>query len=326
MPEHSKQALLQELNPEGSPGNNWNLTGKNNFTIGREATNEIILPYSWISRKHTMIQRKSGGIFHIIDLGSSNGTYLNNKRIHAPAILNNGDLITLGKTTIKFIQYMENSDYDKGESELTLDMTVANIQKETVTILVCNIRDFTSLSEKIGDKQTSKLLRFWTKKIGAIVNEHNGLVDKFIGDAVMATWIGGNVNRGARNALRAALEISNVTKKIGESIPQIETPLAIGAAVNTGEAMLGNMGVTGHRDSTVTGDVVNVASGLGAMTEKDEDDIIIGEETARHLDNPEKYFNQHSFKIKGKTDKINAQGCSFDQLRYFLLSTAANTL
>ncbi len=326
MSEHSKQAILQELNPEGSPGNNWNLTGQNTFKVGREPTNDIILPYSWISRKHTMIQRESGGIFHIIDLGSSNGTYLNNKRIHAPAILNNGDLITLGKTTIKFVQYLENNDHEKENSELTLDMTVANIQKGTVTILVCDIHDFTSLSEKLGDTKISKILQFWTKKVGAIIHEHDGLIDKFIGDAVMATWIGGNVSKGARNALRAALEISNVTRKIGESITQIETPLSIGAAVNTGEAMLGNMGVTGHRDSTVIGDVVNVAFRLESMTVKDEADIIIGEETARHLDNPEKYFNQFSFELKGKTSKINAHGGSFDQLRHFLLSTATNTL
>lgn len=326
MSEHSKQAILQELNPEGSPGNNWNLTGKNTFKIGREPTNDIVLPYSWISRKHTMVQRESGGIFHIMDLGSSNGTYLNNKRIHAPAILNNGDLISLGKTTIKFVQYLENTDYEEDKSELTLDMTVAYIQKGTVTILVCDINDFTSLSEKLGDKLISKLLRVWTKKVGAIIQEHGGLVDKFIGDAVMATWIGGNVNKGARNALRSALEISNVTKKLGESIPQIKTPLSIGAAVNTGEAMLGNMGVAGHRDSTVIGDVVNVAFRLESMTVKDEVDIIIGEETAQHLDTPEKYFNQHSFALKGKTNKINAQGGSFDQLRHFLLSTASNTL
>jgi adenylate cyclase len=273
-----------------------------------------------------MIQRENDGIFHIMDLGSSNGTYLNNKRIHAPTILNNGDLITLGKTIIKFVQSIEDTAYERNKSELTLDMTVAYIQKEIVTILVCDIHDFTSLSEKLGDKLISKLLQFWTKKVGAIIHEHDGLVDKFIGDAVMATWISGNVNKGARNALRAALEISNVTKKIGESIPQIRTPLSIGAAVNTGEAMLGNMGVAGHRDSTVIGDVVNVAFRLESMTVQDEADIIIGEETARHLDNPEKYFNQHSFELKGKTGNINAQTGSFEQLRYFLLATAASTI
>jgi adenylate cyclase len=326
MAKHSEQATLQELDPEGSPANKWTLTGKSTFKVGRGPTNDIILPYSWISRKHTMVQRENDGIFHIMDLGSSNGTYLNNKRIHAPTILNNGDLITLGKTIIKFVQSIEDTAYERNKSELTQDMTVAYIQKEIVTILVCDIHDFTSLSEKLGDKLISKLLQFWTKKVGAIIHEHDGLVDKFIGDAVMATWISGNVNKGARNALRAALEISSATKKIGENIPQIKTPLSIGAAVNTGEAMLGNMGVAGHRDSTVIGDVVNVAFRLESMTVKDEADIIIGEETARHLDNPEKYFNQHSFELKGKTGNINAQTGSFEQLRYFLLATAASTI
>lgn len=318
MSEQPEQAILQELNNEGSVGDSWNLTGKNTFKLGRGPNNDIVLPYSWISRKHTLVQRESGDIFQIIDLGSSNGTYLNNKKIHAPAILNNGDLITLGKTTIKFVQFLEDTADESDESEETMDMTVAYIQKEVVTILVCDIHDFTSLSETLGDKQISKLLQFWTKKISAIIHENDGLVDKFIGDAVMATWIGGNVTEGARNALRTALEISDVTRKIGEHIKQITMPLSIGAAVNTGQAMLGNMGVAGHRDSTVIGDVVNVAFRLESMTVKDKADIIIGEETARHLANSEEYFKHHSFALKGKTNKITAQAGSFKQLQNYL--------
>ncbi|MDF1579119.1 MAG: adenylate/guanylate cyclase domain-containing protein [Desulfurivibrionaceae bacterium] len=325
MSENPEQAVLHELGPDGAPKNSWNLTGKNTFKIGRGPTNDIVLPYSWISRKHTMVQRENDGIFHIMDLGSSNGTYLNSKRIHSPAILNNGDLVTLGKTTIRFHQFIENTDQKFDRSELTLDMTVAYIQKEIVTILVCDIHEFTRLSEKLGNNHISKLLQFWTKKVGAIINEHDGLVDKFIGDAVMATWTGGPVGRGARNALRTALEISQATRKIGESVPEIKTPLSIGAAINTGEAMLGNMGLTGHRDSTVIGDVVNVAFRLEAMTEQDEADVVIGEETARHLDNPTKYFTQRSFELKGKTGRINAYACSFAQLAYYLSATAAHS-
>lgn len=324
MSEYSEQAIIQELTPGGSPENSWNLSGKNTFNVGRGPTNDIILPYSWISRKHTMVQRGNDGIFHIVDLGSSNGTYLNTKRIYSPTILNNGDLITLGKTTIKFLQFIESPDYEQDKSELTLDMTIAYIQKETVTILVCDIHDFTSLSEKLGNNKISSLLQFWTKKVGAIVHEHDGLVDKFIGDAVMATWIGGTIGKGVRNALRAALEIAKATKKIGESVPEIKGSLSIGAAINTGEAMLGNMGVSGHRDSTVIGDVVNVAFRLEAMTVRDEADIVIGEKTAGYLDSPDKYFNKHTFELKGKTDKITARACSFDQLRYYLSATASN--
>lgn len=318
MPEQPEQAILQELSSGGSEGDSWNLADKNTFKLGRGPNNDIILPYSWISRKHTLIQRESGDIFQIIDLGSSNGTYLNNKKIHAPAILNNGDLITLGKTTIKFTQFLDNTAEEREEPEETLDMTVAYIQQEVVTILVCDIHDFTSLSETLGDKQISDLLQFWTKKIGAIIHKQDGLVDKFIGDAVMATWIGGDIGKGARNALRTALEISDVTKAMGEHIKQITMPLSIGAAVNTGQAMLGNMGVAGHRDSTVIGDVVNVAFRLESMTVRDKADIIIGEETARHLANSEEYFNRHSFALKGKTAKITALVGSFKQLQNYI--------
>jgi adenylate cyclase len=323
MSDSPEQAVLQELDQDGSQLNNWNLTGKNTFKLGRSPANDIVLPYSWVSRNHSMIRQEGQGIFQIIDLGSSNGTYVNNKKIHSPTIIHNGDIVTLGKTIIKFVQFIEGNKRQVIKNDVTLDMTVAYLKKEVMTILICDIHDFTSLSEQMGNKMVSKLLQFWTKKVGTIINEHDGVVDKFIGDAVMATWIGGNVEKGIRNALRAALEINNATKKISENIP-MDTVLSIGAAINTGEAMMGNMGVAGHRDSTVIGDVVNVTFRLESMTEKDTFDIIIGKESARHIDSPEKYFSKQSFQIKGKAEEIEAYTSAFDQLSYFLTATAAS--
>ena len=316
-----EQALLQELNETGTPQKVWNLKGKNNFRLGRGPGNDIILPYSWVSRKHTLVQKERTGIYTIMDLGSSNGTFVNNKRIYSPTVLNNGDQIVIGKTKVKFVHFVE----QKGpvhETEATLDMTIAYMQKEIVTILVCDLHDFTSISEKLGNQVVSKLLQFWTKKVGAIIQEHDGLVDKFIGDAVMAVWIGGNVDAGVRNALRATLEISNTTKKIGQSIKGLKTELDIGAALNTGEGMMGNMGVASHRDSTVIGDVVNVAFRLESMTVRGDLDIVIGADTAKHIDEVDKFFSKRSLELKGKKEKITAYGCSFEQLRYFLNITA----
>lgn len=324
MSNSSQHTILQELDNNGFPENTWNLTARNTFKLGRGTTSDIVLPYSWVSRQHSIVQQDSSEIFQIMDLGSANGTYVNGKRIYSPTVLHNNDIITLGKTSIRFVQLHESQDLANNICESTLDMTVAYIQKEIVTILVCDIRDFTSLSEKHGNKTVSKLLQFWTKKVGSIIHEHDGLVDKFIGDAVMATWIGGTVELGIRNALRAALEINSATKKITDNIPDMETELSIGAAINTGEAMMGNMGVASHRDSTVIGDVVNVAFRLESMTVKDESDIIIGTDTAHHLEQPEKYFTEKSFELKGKKEKINAYACSFDQLRYFMTSTASS--
>ena len=321
MTEILEQAFLQELNEVGAPKNVWNLQNKNNFRLGRGTDNDVVLPYSWVSRKHTLVQQEKTGIYNIMDLGSSNGTYVNSRKIYSPTILNNGDIITLGKTTIRFVHFVEQKEKVR-EAEATLDMTIAYIQKETVTILVCDIHEFTSISEKLGNQVVSKLLQFWTKKVGAIIQEHDGLVDKFIGDAVMAVWTGGSVSKGVRNALRAAVEISAITKKIGESVPGLRTSLSIGAALNTGEAMMGNMGMAGHRDSTVIGDVVNVAFRLESTTLKDDRDIIIGEDTAKHIDEVDKFFAKRSLTVKGKQEKITAYACTFDQLRYYLKMTA----
>lgn len=322
MPENPEHAVIQELDSNQSPKESWNLKEKNTFKIGRGPDNDITLPYSWVSRKHTLIQQEKSGVFQIMDLGSSNGTFVNGKRIYSPTLINNGDVILLGKTKLKFVQFIEKTDYVE-EADSTLDMTMAYIQKQMVTILVCDLRDFTALSEKMGNKVVSKLLQFWTKKVGAIINEHDGSVDKFIGDAVMATWMGADIKKGIHHAIEAALEISNYTQTMTESMPNMpDFPdnLAIGAAINTGEAMMGNMGVDSHRDSTVIGDVVNVTFRLESHTIRDEMDIILGEDTARHLPNIKEYFTRRTLSLKGKKEKISAYGCDFEKLQKFLTS------
>ncbi|MBU0674777.1 MAG: adenylate/guanylate cyclase domain-containing protein [Proteobacteria bacterium] len=310
-----EQAILSELDESGAVVSTWNLKGKTTFRLGRGPGNDFTLPFSWVSRQHSIIQQEGGGIFQIIDLGSANGTYINSKRIFSPTILNSGDIITMGKTTLKFSQFLDQPRAVEVEQEATMDMTIAYLQKHIVTILVCDLRDFTSLSELMGNQVVSKLIQFWTKKVGGIVQDNDGNVDKFIGDAVMATWVGGTIEEGVRHALAAALQINNYTRRMGESIPEVPRQLAVGAAINTGEAMMGNMGVDSHRDSTVIGDVVNVTFRLESLTKQNVMDVIIGEETAKHIQDVNSFFTRKSFILRGKKGEIEAYGCTYAQLR-----------
>ncbi|MBU3937750.1 MAG: FHA domain-containing protein, partial [Proteobacteria bacterium] len=83
-------ATLTLLDTQEPDGLSWLLDSNATYTMGRVANTDITLPYSWVSRKHAMIQREENGCFNLIDLGSSNGTFINGRKIHTPITLQNG--------------------------------------------------------------------------------------------------------------------------------------------------------------------------------------------------------------------------------------------
>lgn len=313
-------ASLSLIDANGSVVRTWRLEGKKTYRIGRSPSNEITLNHTWISRQHAMLQVEGNGAFNALDMGSSNGTFVNGKRVYSPTQLRSGDLIQIGnKITLTFIQ---NSLIDKPTTGVDEEeKTVAFMEKEEVTILICDLRDFTSLSEEIGDQRISDILKLWTSKTNDIVTQHGGNVDKFIGDAVMAIWAGSTpIRTNVHLALACALKISEFTEEIHNTIPDLPRTLAIGGALNTGEAVIGNIGVDGNRDFTVIGDVVNVAFRLEGMTEKIGKEFLIGSEAASYLDQPlgQHYFEICKYMVKGKKNPVTAHGCNFPSLKEYL--------
>lgn len=311
--------LLDALDAQKTNGHRWQLNGNTTFTLGRVANIDITLPFSWVSRKHAMIQREENGRFNLIDLGSSNGTFINGRKIHTPVTLQNGDCIGIGSTRLLFHQDTAPARPAAPTGPDLDEMTVAFVQKQIITILICDIHDFTKLSETMGAQWISQLLQHWTGRVSKLVNKHDGIVDKFIGDAVMALWAGPNLRDNIHQALKTAIAINAFTSNLGKQVPDLPWPLQIGAALNTGEAMMGNLAQDGQSNYTVVGDVVNVAFRLESMTNKKEDlDMVMGCDAAAHLSAPETFFKKYSFQVKGKQEAVEAYGCSFSQLAAYL--------
>ena len=299
----------------------WECVGKNTYRLGRAEGNDIVLPYSWVSRKHAMVQVEANGVHNLIDLGSANGTTVNGRRIYTPTPLNSGDTVGIGKTHLVFCQDRSQADVPEiDETELFDSQTVAFVEKEVVTVLLCDIHGFTRLSEQLGDRQISKLLQIWSDKVTQLVRKHGGIVDKFIGDAVMAMWVGGEDQQKAiLSAMQATLDIKEATREIGEEWPGEALSLVIGGALNTGEAVLGNMGGSGRRDYTVVGDMVNVAFRLEGMTSQDDGiDLVVGHDTIAYLDKIDGFFMPRVFNLKGKETSTEAFVSSFASLRSYL--------
>jgi adenylate cyclase len=289
----------------------WNLRGKSTFRIGRHPENDFILQESWISRRHAMIQQESNQQYHIIDLGSANGTFVNGSRIVTPTPVHTGDIIALGKTEFIF-QHQSAPKLRCSSTQNLGDETIAFVNKKMVTILVCDIHRYTELSEAVGNEQISKLLLEWNRKATQVIRKYDGQVDKFIGDAVLAFWLQDDPDH-LEKVLAAAQAINKITSALGVKL-RFPWPLTIGVAINSGAIMLGNLGADGSRDFTMVGDAVNVAFRLESQTEATTREIILGQSTYDQLLRHHAIFTAQTFVLKGKNDTVQGYTTTFDKL------------
>jgi adenylate cyclase len=151
------------------------------------------------------------------------------------------------------------------------------------TVLFSDIRGFTTLSELVPPKALLDLLNIYLTEMSAIVEKHGGVVDKFIGDAVMALF-GAPLpySDHADRALRAALDMVAASERLNRDFQaQGLPPLKMGIGVNSGRMVAGNMGSHNRLNYTVVGDSVNLAARLESLTKETSYGaaIIIGEAT-----------------------------------------------
>jgi adenylate cyclase len=155
-----------------------------------------------------------------------------------------------------------------------------------LTILFCDLRDFTTLSEKRTAQQIVALLNeYFTHMVDCVLGE-GGVVDKYIGDNIMAVF-GAPVSRpdDAQRAVRAAVRMRAALIKLNDSFAERGMEkLRFGIGLHSGEVVAGNIGSAKRMEYTVIGDAVNLASRLESKTKELGTDIIISEATRERLD------------------------------------------
>ena len=150
-----------------------------------------------------------------------------------------------------------------------------------LTILFSDVRGFTRISEKLPAQEVVRMLNDYFELMVDILFEHEGILDKFIGDAIMGLW-GAPVKRpdDATNAVRAAVRMQKrVAEWNEERVAQGKEPIRIGIGLHTGQVVVGNMGSSKALSYTAIGDGVNLASRLCGIA--GEDMIVISEECAQ---------------------------------------------
>jgi adenylate cyclase len=176
------------------------------------------------------------------------------------------------------------------------------------TILFSDIRGFTALSESVPPRELLDLLNVYLTEMGAIVEKHGGVVDKYIGDAVMALF-GAPLNHGddADRALLAALDMLPALDRLNRDFQRRGLPaFDIGIGVNSGRVVAGNMGSRNRLNYTVIGDPVNLAARLESLTKEKAYGarIIIGEAALRKARRNYRTRPLGEVTVKGKTRAV----------------------
>ena len=152
-------------------------------------------------------------------------------------------------------------------------------ENRELAILFSDIRSFTTISENMApDDLVNSLNRYFSGQVDIIMNR-NGIVDKYIGDAIMAFW-GAPVKHedDALQAVLAALDMAEAVKIFNENQKKIGKPeFNIGVGINYGTVTVGNIGSERKMDYTVIGDMVNLASRMEGLTKNYQSDILISE-------------------------------------------------
>ncbi|MCB9647643.1 MAG: FHA domain-containing protein [Deltaproteobacteria bacterium] len=179
-------------------------------------------------------------------------------------------------------------------------------QELEASVVFCDIRGFTSLSESSGPQEVVDLLNEYFERLVEVVFKRHGVLDKFIGDALMASWgtIGDeDVYDSTFNCVAAAIEFRDAVRELNEERDQSGlAPIMMGVGVNTGSLVAGYMGSRRRLEFTVIGDTVNTASRVCGIASGDQ--VLISDTTYRYVADRIEARYLGTRQVKGKEQEI----------------------
>jgi len=174
-------------------------------------------------------------------------------------------------------------------------------EKRTATILFCDIRDFTRLSDGMTVEEVVGFLNDYFSRMIDVIFEHGGTLDKFIGDAIMAVFGAPFTSgRDEEMAVRSAIRIKQVLREINDlRVAADKEPVRIGIGIHTGEVIAGNIGSDRRLEYTAIGRTVNIASRIEALNKEFMTDVLISQSTLDRLQGMVEVEKQKTAKIRG---------------------------
>jgi adenylate cyclase len=174
-------------------------------------------------------------------------------------------------------------------------------RRQPVTVLFADIRNFTSLSEAMAPEDVVEVLNTYFTEMVDLVFRYQGTLDKFVGDALMAVFgVPLPIPQAATRAVECALAMQ---RHLREMQAAGKTPIqGMRIGINTGEAIVGNIGSTKRMDFTVVGDVVNVAARLQELAKELEAETLISDATFRELEGQFEVIPEAATVLRGRKE------------------------
>ena len=186
--------------------------------------------------------------------------------------------------------------------ESIVDARLGDSVQAEMTIMFADIRSFTSLSESMSPQQNFDFINSYLSRVGPVIRQYNGFIDKYIGDGIMALF-----PNKAEDAVQAAIEMQHQVKiyNIHRQNSGYQ-PISLGIGLHTGTLMLGTIGEAERMESTVISDAVNLASRVEGLTKLYGVGIVASVQTLCRLDDPQHYKCRFldRVQVKGKKTPV----------------------
>ena len=193
-----------------------------------------------------------------------------------------------------------------GKETLT-DVKLGDQVEKIVTVLFTDIRDFTSLSEKMSPEENFKFVSSFNAQLGPIIRANNGFINQYLGDSIMALFPG-----DPEDALKAAVAMQIAVYELNHHRQSKGLPvIKAGIGMHTGPLIMGITGDEFRMDAATISDTVNTAARIESLTKYYRSPLLLSGETLRQITHPQKYHLRHLGKVqlKGKYNLLSIVEC-----------------
>ena len=201
---------------------------------------------------------------------------------------------------------------DKGIRDKILMPNSGVSERKSIAILFSDIRNFTTISENYTPDEITKMLNYYFTQWDHSVIQYQGVIDKYIGDAIMVLFGTQDQENAAQNATACAIDMIDKMERIRGELEGLNLPVIqnFGIGINFGSVIFGELGSQNRKNFTVIGDNVNIASRLESLCKTHDIPLIVSDTIYKQLE--KKMKNRFKLlgevKLKGKTDTVHIYG------------------
>jgi len=222
-------------------------------------------------------------------------------------------MLRIHEVTKKFVPH----EFIKSLGKETLtDVKLGDQVEKIVTVLFTDIRDFTTLSEKMTPEENFHFVSSFNARLGPVIRSNNGFINQYLGDSIMAIF-----PENPEDALRAAVGMQKAVHELNKERKELGlSSIRAGIGMHTGSLIMGITGDEFRMDAATISDTVNTAARIESLTKYYKSPLLLSDHTLQYLNGQNNFHFRHlgSVKLKGKNNLLSIVECinGFDELQF----------